>query len=201
MEYIKSESYKSYRDSQIKTTSKKLSAIWISDEEIDLICDYVKHEKIDVKFGICHGARNGYEVKYFAEGLNADIIGTDISPVVTKIPLMEVWDFHDMKEEWRDAVDFIYSNSIDHSYDFNTALDTWMECLTRTGRCFIQWEKEMSKPFNNVDCFGVGFDELVNIINEKYEVETVLEFVLAERYKGITIDELIKIIVIKHREK
>ena len=36
---------------------------------------------------------------------------------------------------------FIYSNSLDHSYDPEKALDSWMSCLNEKGLCFIEWNK------------------------------------------------------------
>jgi hypothetical protein len=48
----------------------------------------------------------------------------------------------EVKPEWVGAVDFIYSNSFDHTYDPQKCLDAWVSCLTRCGVCVIEhWGK------------------------------------------------------------
>ena len=127
--YIKSDNYQEYVQLQTSQNKRKLGAVWINDEEITQISQYIKELGLKINFGICHGARNGYEVRKFRESLNSDnIIGTDISETAATIPNMIVHDFHETKPEWIDATDFIYTNSIDHCYDFDKALGSWMRC-------------------------------------------------------------------------
>ena len=175
MNYIENDSYEEYKDNQIRTNKGKLQYVWITDNEIVKLVKYIKKNNITIHKGVCHGARNGYEVSNFRELLDADIIGTDISDTATQFPNMVQWDMHDRNIEWVDYFDFIYSNSIDHSYDFNLCLSSWMESLTKDGICCIQWSGEISNPFNKTDCFGIEKQELINLINEQYAVTDIIE--------------------------
>ena len=189
MKYIKSDSYQEYVHLQTSQNKRKLGVVWIEDDEIKKISQHIKLLGLKINFGICHGARNGFEVEEFRKALNgANIIGTDISETAAAIPNMIVHDFHETKLEWIDATDFIYTNSIDHCYNFNKALNSWMRCLTKNGRCFISWVEENAKPINKIDCFGIELEELKSVISKKYGIERVID--VANR----------KIIVIKRRE-
>lgn len=174
MKYIKSDSYEEYKQSQIQTNIGKLDKVWITDHEIDTITSYVKENNIAISNGVCHGARNGYEVQKFRKNFNANIIGTDISDTALQFDNLVVWDMHDRNEEWINKFDFIYSNSIDHSYDFSSCLDIWMESLTDNGRCFIHWSGDMERPYNTSDCFGCSKQELVDLVTTKYQLVSIL---------------------------
>jgi hypothetical protein len=165
MKYIKSDSYNEYKDLQISTNKRKLDKVWITNNEIHSIVNYIHDNNISVIDGICHGARNGYEVNMFRELLKCNIIGTDISDTAVNFPYMIQWDMHDRNEEWINKFDFIYSNSIDHAYDFVKCLTAWMESLRSNGICCIQWSSEISKPYNKADCFGIDKQDLIDLIN------------------------------------
>jgi len=188
--------YEEYVKRQTEQNIRKFDAVWIREEEVSKIVRYIESIELQVKFGICHGARNGYEVERFRKMLNANIIGTDISPSVAKIEHMIVWDFHEVKPEWINATDFIYTNSFDHCYDFHKALDSWMTCLTDNGRLFIDWSIEHSKPRNEIDCFGAPLEELLKIINIKYKVEEILESSFDIRSSNT---EIRRVLVVKKR--
>lgn len=171
--YIKAPSPEAYREGQIKTYKKKAKHVWVSETELRVIADHVKDSGLVVHKGICHGVRTGHEVHRLRYLLGADIIGTEIA--ATDHEYVIEWDFHEVKPEWIGAFDFIYSNSWDHSYDFELILKQWMSCLTERGRCFLEWSGNHAGPENTVDCFGIPFNDLVALINEDYEVETVLK--------------------------
>lgn len=175
MKYIENDSYEDYKNNQIRTNKGKLKFVWITDREIDSIIEYVRDKKISISSGVCHGARNGYEVKKFRNGLKADIIGTDISETALDFDNMVQWDMHDRNELWIDKFDFVYSNSIDHSYDFNKCLDVWMESLTLNGICCIHWSTDIENPYNQTDCFGISKQELFDLLNTNYLVSDILE--------------------------
>jgi hypothetical protein len=192
MKYIKNESYEDYKDKQTALNKAKFHAVWITMDEINSVVNYVHNSKLEITNGICHGARNGFEVNHFRNKLNANIIGTDISDTANHVDNMIQWDMHDRNEDWIDYFDFIYSNSIDHSYDFDKCLDTWMESLKLTGRLFIEWNPEIDHPWNYTDCFGITQEELINLINVRYSVTDV--FPVNGHSAGTVI------IVIKHKQ-
>ena len=105
--------------------------------------------------GICHGARNGFEVTWLREHLGSEVIGTDISETANDFPNMYVWDFHDYKSEWNDHFDFVYTNSLDQALEPARALDVWAQQITRQGRIYIEHTMAHS-AFNagHMDPFG-----------------------------------------------
>jgi hypothetical protein len=97
--------------------------------------------------------------------LAVEVIGTDIAPTATEFPNVIQWDFHDVKPEWIRKVDFIYSNSWDHSYDPERLFKTWMDCLSPRGRLFIAWTPAHSAPADDADCFSASLEELKSMLS------------------------------------
>jgi hypothetical protein len=175
MKYIKSKSYDAYVKAQTERNKEKINAVWIQDTEIKEIVNYIKDHKFEFHKGVCHGVRNGYEVKQFRALLNCDIIGTEISDTASQFENVIQWDFHNIKDEWIDNIDFIYSNSYDHSYDFEKCLDSWMKCLTSVGRCFLEHSNGHLEPSSGADCFGISKKELIELIEKKYKIEAEIK--------------------------
>lgn len=172
MKYIKHESYQEYVDQQIATNKAKLSNVWICASNVEDIKQYCFNKNIQVLNILCHGTRNGAELFLFQNNFpTAGILGTEISDTAAQFPNTVQWDFHDVNEEWINQFDIVYSNSWDHAYDFQKALDSWMQQLTINGRLFLDWNDDTSQPFNKADCCGCTLDELVNLINKNYVVE------------------------------
>jgi len=67
------------------------------------------------------------------------IIGTDLYPDPAATEKIEKHDFHILKPEWEFSFDFVYSNSLDHSYNPQLAVYVWMESLKPEGRLFLGW--------------------------------------------------------------
>ena len=108
--------------------------------------------------------------------MNVTVIGTEIAgEAENRFPNTIEWDFHEVKDEWINSVDFIFSNSLDHSYDPERALDTWMSCLNEKGLCFIEWNKDSDGKSRPMDPYAASFDEYKELIQEKYELVEVLE--------------------------
>jgi hypothetical protein len=169
MKLFKHKNYNKYVKAQVKKNLSKLKNVWVKEEEIRIICTKIR--KIPgVFFGICHGVRNSWEVQKFREILNINVIGTDISPTIIEFPNSIQWDFHEIKDEWINNVDFIYSNSFDHSYDPSLCLDRWMSCIKKDGLCFIQWMATNVDKLDAADCFAATRKEYRDLFNEKYQV-------------------------------
>ena len=155
-QYCKSDGsfdYDKYRNVQIKANKKKIDKVAVLEENIAFLSDYVKGKLGDVQFGICHGTRRGKEQKWFGKYLDCEVIGTEISDTAKDFPNTIQWDFHDVKSEWIDSVDFIYSNSLDHSYNPEKCLDVWMSCLKNKGMCIIEHSSD-SEAARQMDPFG-----------------------------------------------
>jgi SAM-dependent methyltransferase len=186
-------SYQDYRDAQVRVNETKLESVWADRAELEWIASYVGDRVPGASFGVCHGARNGYEVEVFRELLGIEVIGTDISPTASGFPHLVQWDFHEPNPQWIGAVDFVYSNSWDHSYDFDRCLRAWMESLRPGGRCFLSWTRLHSdEGVHDADCLGLSLPELESRIEALgYTVEarfTSWKKLLAGNLSGIVRD-------------
>jgi len=192
MKIYKHKNYKEYKKAQISKNKSKKNVVWIKPHELTLISKKIKQYIPDASFGLCHGVRNAFEVKKLRELLNIEIIGTEISPSAKKFPHTIQWDFHDIKDEWIYNVDFIYSNSFDHSYDPVLCLDVWMKCIKkRKGICFIHWSPSHVDKIDAADCFSASLKECRKMFNKKYQV--VEEFGASERLERL-------VFIIKHKD-
>ena len=83
------------------------------------------------------------------------VIGTEISETAAQFENTIQWDFHDVKPEWLASVDFIYSNSFDHSFDPGKCLSAWMSCLKPGGICLLEHTNAHGpRSVNELDPFG-----------------------------------------------
>ena len=167
-------SYDEYKEAQTVANKRKINNIFAKREYIERLCGYIKSNFPHYKFGICHGTRNGAEQKWFREILGIEVIGTEISDTATQFPHTIQWDFHEVKEEWIKSVDFIYSNSWDHSYDPDKSLNAWMSCLSEDGICIIEWTTSHSGN-GAQDPFGANRKEYTAMISRLYDIKKIVE--------------------------
>eukprot|EP00746_Dinoflagellata_sp_MGD_P018300 gnl/MRDRNA2_/MRDRNA2_142433_c0_seq1.p1 gnl/MRDRNA2_/MRDRNA2_142433_c0~~gnl/MRDRNA2_/MRDRNA2_142433_c0_seq1.p1 ORF type:complete len:555 (-),score=53.43 gnl/MRDRNA2_/MRDRNA2_142433_c0_seq1:77-1741(-) len=136
------ESYDSYVETQKITSNSKFSPSfsWVFKEDIELLGDWILYNvKLQHKFGICHGTRSGNEQKWFMEVIpGVSVIGTDLGDAAASVEHTVQMDFHETVQSWLGKVDFIYSNSLDHSYDPVFALRQWMRTLSPTGVLLLE---------------------------------------------------------------
>ncbi|MGR3615773.1 MAG: hypothetical protein ACU0BB_07000 [Paracoccaceae bacterium] len=114
--------YYEYRKIQIHHNKRKIESVWADEATLSAIADDLKKHGLGAT-GVCHGARNGFEVEWFRNELSGDVIGTDISDTATQFPNMHVWDFQDVNPEWEGKFDFAYTNSLDQAMEPRRALD------------------------------------------------------------------------------
>jgi hypothetical protein len=147
--------YEKYRQIQEEGNKRKLNLIWAIEENIAFLSTYIKDVVGSPLFGICHGTRRGKEQEWFRKYLGCEVIGTEISDTAENFPHTIRWDFHEVKPEWRDSVDFIYSNSFDHSYDPEKCLNAWMSCVRKGGICILE-HSSLHEPegASELDPFG-----------------------------------------------
>jgi len=172
MKLSKFPSYSAYREAQISKNLAKINVVAVSERELAVVANYVRRTLPSASFGICHGVRNGFEVKRLRKLLKLNVIGTEISPTATNFPNVIEWDFHEVKPEWIGKVDLIYSNSWDHSFDPDLLFSRWFQCLAPSGILFIQWTTaHVEVNQGSGDCFGATLPELVELLNEYGTVE------------------------------
>ena len=136
--------YDKYVQVQSGLNKKKLHLNGPSDLVTQQLCSYIKQEfdicGLKPRVGLCHGTRRGHEQEYFSKYLDIPVMGTEISDTAEQFPNTIKWDFHDVHDAWIGNIDFIYSNSLDHSYDPIHCLKQWFKCLRVGGICVLAWE-------------------------------------------------------------
>lgn len=146
--------YAEYRATQIKHNKRKLGNVWADATTLSKIVDDLRIHGLGAT-GICHGARNGFEVTWLREHLDGEVIGTDISETATEFPHMYIWDFHDDNPDWLGQFDFVYTNSLDQAMEPARALNAWAKQITPRGRIYIEHTMAHSAgSANEMDPFG-----------------------------------------------
>lgn len=151
-------SYEEYRRVQIYHNLRKLKRVWADAETLDLLADeLVARLGSGPLRGLCHGTRNGFEQNHLsARNPGFAVIGTDISPSAAQFPNSVVWDFHDTRQDWEGAFDFVYSNSLDQSWQPRAALEAWLGQVRPGGVVVIEHSEEQSPiAAGEMDPFGV----------------------------------------------
>ncbi len=165
------ENYQEYLDAQIEKNLKKIKHVWVNGNEIKQIAKTVEKYRPDAKLGVCHGVRNGWEVTQLRKLLKIIVIGTDISPTANTFDNVIQMDFHNINKKWLNKLDFIYSNSFDHSYKPAECLNIWMKHIIKhQGICMIHWMKTNENKIDKADCFAASQNEYRNLINDKFQI-------------------------------
>lgn len=100
-----------YRRVQIAGNHRKLQHQWASEDQISMLAQHITYRIGAPRAGLCHGTRRGAEQLWFRKHLpDCEVIGTEISDTAEQFPHTIQWDFHDVKNEWVGAMDFIFSN-------------------------------------------------------------------------------------------
>lgn len=183
--------YERYRRVQQEGNKRKLNRVWVQEENVAFLADYLKNRLGNVTFGICHGTRRGLEQEWFSKYLGAEVIGTEISETATQFPHTIRWDFHEVKEEWKDKADFIYSNSFDHSYDPPKCLTAWMSCLRPGGLCILEHtHSHHPSHANELDPFGAHLLQMPYLITVwgggRFGVREILSAPEKKKARGFT---------------
>lgn len=126
-----------YREAQIATNRRKLDKVFADKATLSVIAKDIQNRRLAHK-GICHGARNGWEVDWFRDNLKCEVMGTDISPTAAHVEGLVVHDFHDRRDDWVGQFSFVYTNSLDQAFDPRKALDAWADQLTTDGCIYIE---------------------------------------------------------------
>lgn len=145
--------YELYKKIQINGNKAKLDGVWATEDNIKFLSEYLKKNLDQINFGLCHGTRRGKEQIWFRKFLNCEVIGTELSDNAKDFPYTIQWDFHDIKNEWINSADFIYSNSFDHTYDPEKCINAWVECLRKNGLCIIEHSSN-DHHASDLDPFG-----------------------------------------------
>lgn len=158
MKLYKYKNYDEYKNIQTKGNKEKINKVWAKEKNIKYLCENVIKE---VRFGICHGVRNGKEVEWFKKYLCCEVIGTEISDTASNFNMIQ-WDFHNEKIEWICKADFIYTNSFDHAFDPPLAIQTWKNQLAKGGKLIIEHTSNHEES-TELDPFGAIAEDVIRI--------------------------------------
>lgn len=182
MKLWKFKNYEEYKSAQVAGYTAKVNThSWVDTHGIRGLVSYIKDYNSDASFGLCHGTRRGLEQEEFNKtfkslDMDVNVIGTEIASDAEKRFKDTIeWDFHKVKDEWVSNVDFIYSNSFDHSYDPEKALNSWMACLNKKGLCFIEWSTWADSPSRPMDPYQATYQEYRELFQSKFDVVDVLK--------------------------
>ncbi len=161
--------YNEYKETQIYYNKKKIDKVWADEKTLEKISNFLK-ENISSNLikGICHGSRNGFEQNFFNEKKDGfEVIGTDISETAKNYKNSIVHDFHDEKKEWLENFDFVYSNSLDQSFDPQKALNTWLKQIKLGGYVIIEHSDQHGVVSSGkMDPFGVEANFFPYLLSE-----------------------------------
>lgn len=171
---FKYKNYNHYKKVQIEGNIRKINNCWVDEDNIRFLSEYLEKKIPNIRLGICHGTRRGKEQEWFNKYLNVDVLGTDISPTANQFQNTIQWDFHKIKPEWVNSIDFIYSNSLDHSYNPKKCLSTWMKCLSNDGAVILEWSTGHIES-TELDPFGATLKTYKKLIQPEYKVIKILK--------------------------
>lgn len=189
MKRIEFDSYEQYVEAQKITVAKRGLGPYFCDLEMQRIAEWCRANLLQVRDGICHGARAGRECDELMRNMpQANIFGTDLFPYSGKsgltrghAPVVE-WDFNKPNPEWFGRFDFVYTNSLDHSNDPPATLQVWLGQLTWNGALFVQWNRS-DLDVKGGDCFGADPLEMIDLLNSVGRLQDMI-YVNCEWQKG-----------------
>jgi len=171
MKLWKYKNYDEYVKVQTEGNIAKLKNVWINEETIKAI-HKLKPFTSNI---ICHGTRNGQEQKLFKKYFPAAfVVGTEISHTATQFPDTIQHDFHEVKEDYVDKFDVVYSNSFDHSYDPQKCLETWIGQLKKSGFLCIDVMTGRENVMRELDPLEISHEELNELLLKDFNMVKVI---------------------------
>lgn len=160
--------YELYKKIQTLGNKGKIDRVFAVQDNITCLVHEIQKVVPEIRFVLCHGTRNAAEQKFFQAALPGEvtILGTEISDTASQFPMTIEWDFHEVKPEWIGAVDIIYSNSFDHSYDPGKLFAAWLSCLRINGVMALEWSRTHSVNPTILDPFNVNLEGLLKILQK-----------------------------------
>ena len=178
MKLWKYKSYEEYVKVQTAANILKINNVWVNETSIKAIY------KLNPMIGsiICHGTRNGAEQKLFKKYYPAAyVIGTEISTTATQFPDTIEHDFHEVKKDYVDKFDIVYSNSFDHSYDPQKCLETWIGQLTKGGLLCIDVAQGVENVSREMDPLEISCNELNEMLEKDFNLLKITNEKIARR--------------------
>jgi hypothetical protein len=158
--------FETYRRVQNEGNRLKLSWTYARADVIARIAKHAQKHIPEVTGILCHGVRNGSELKWFAGHFPAaELLGTDIADSATTFPNTIQWDFHDSRDDWQGRWSVIYTNSWDHAMDPEKAFRAWAGSLQPGGILYLEHGPGHDKSgTDSLDLFGADRKVLARMV-------------------------------------
>ena len=170
MDHYKYKDYTEYSRIQIVGNALKIKLVFVSVQTVKAMCKYLKNHK-PIK-GLCHGARNGTEVKWFNKYLkDCKTYGTDISGTAVMFKNMIVHDMNKEHKSWLNKFNFVYSNSWDHSFDIESTLKVWKGQVKKKGFLLLETSHKHEKFVNELDPCRMNIEELKEVVSKNTKMK------------------------------
>jgi len=179
--------YEEYKKTQVYFNKKKIDKVWADEKTLKTISDFLKSHISSANLqGLCHGSRNGFEQNFFNNEIkNSSIIGTDISETAINYQNSIVHDFHDEKVEWINNFDFVYTNSLDQSYDPKKALNVWLNQIKKDRYIIIEHSDQHGViSAGKMDPFGIETNFFPYLLTEWFGHKISIKII-----KGIKVNK------------
>jgi hypothetical protein len=135
---------------------------------------------------LCHGVRNGTELKAFSILLrdhDIDFMGTDINPQADKIENCVTHDFHEPISTNYGKFNIIYTNSLDQARNPKLALQSMYSDLYSGGLLILHFtEFHGKRGFATLDPFMCEIEFFPYLILKWFNFELKLSFISDEKY-------------------
>lgn len=178
--------YKNYLKYQLARTDKKSASFIEQPKRLGIFkksLERVGKNVVGVEKICCMGVKTGYECSEFKKiepfrNNTVFIDGVELSPIIKKYFKLQnnyikfyQYDFNKLPDNWIDKYDLIFSNSLDHCFDFVQTIDEWRRVLKQDKYLFLT----LSEAKNNY-CDIYQFDMNENIDWEKYGFELLMKW-------------------------
>jgi len=135
----------------------------------------------------CMGIRSGNEYKGFREELvgfkDTKVYGVDIAPQVREVgPNCFCFDFSQLPVEWAKKFTWVYSNSLDHSFDVQKTLKEWH----RVCKDYLILTMSACGRVTDADLYDFELSDIDTLFDKNlFEVERVWDF--SKQYAVFTV--------------
>lgn len=185
--------YDNYKEIQIHRSGKKWGSKTFWDNIMyfkDTVAEAVRLSNFPESV-CCMGIRNGNEYMGFKQQIGFQkcaVFGVDIHPDVEKVgPNCYAYDFAKLPQDWEKKFDWVYSNSIDHAYNFEETLKEWH----RVAKKYILLTMSNETNVEQSDVYSFSLEDVNKIFDSK-----LFEVVKAWQIAGAdtTFNVLLKVI-------
>lgn len=157
-------SFDDYFSSQVETHLEKITLLWFCGLTALPLREaserLLRRQSLSL---VCMGSRNGIEPHLFHDYGFARALGTDIAPTANIFPYMMQHDFHDFRPSYVAPFDVLYSNSFDHSYDFDRFLLASRSFLNDQSLIIFDYSPSDNLYVSpgSADCLAISMEEMI----------------------------------------